>query len=67
MKLVEILLRIGGRGMKQNRGGEFEWGTLYVYMEMSQWNPFVQLIHGNKNPSIYKICSLSFAFVPYHT
>jgi hypothetical protein len=24
MKLVEILLRIGGRGMKQNRGGEFE-------------------------------------------
>jgi hypothetical protein len=23
--------------------------TLYMYMKMSQWNPFVQLIYANKN------------------
>jgi hypothetical protein len=27
-----------------NRGGEFDPGTLYAYMEISQWKPFIQLI-----------------------
>jgi hypothetical protein len=29
-------------------GGEFDQSVLYAYMEISQWNPFVQLIYVNK-------------------
>jgi hypothetical protein len=33
---------------KSNKGGEFYHGTLYPYMEITQWSPFVQLIYVNK-------------------
>jgi hypothetical protein len=29
-------------------GGEFDWGTLYTYLDISQQNPSVQLIYANK-------------------
>jgi hypothetical protein len=32
---------------KSNRGGKFAQSTLYTYMEISQWNPFVKLIYSN--------------------
>jgi hypothetical protein len=29
--------------------GEFGQSILYAWMEISQWNPFVQVIYTNKN------------------
>jgi hypothetical protein len=36
-----------GRIRKSNRLGEFDQSTLYTFMEMSQWDPFEQLINTN--------------------
>jgi hypothetical protein len=37
MKPVEIVLRTGGgRRKERSRGGELDWGTLYLCMEISQ-------------------------------
>jgi hypothetical protein len=48
MRLTRVVLR-GNKVMRGViRGGEFNQGTLYAYMEISQWNPFVQLIYTNK-------------------
>jgi ribosomal protein S2 len=42
MKSIKICLK------KRNREGEFDQGTLHAGTEISQWNPFVQLIYANK-------------------
>jgi hypothetical protein len=34
--------------VESKRGRKFDLGTLDAYMDMSQSNPFVQLIYGNK-------------------
>jgi hypothetical protein len=44
MKPVEIVLRRGSE-KERDRGCEFDWGTLYACVEVSQWNHFVQLIY----------------------
>jgi hypothetical protein len=31
-----------------NRGDEFDRSALHTFMEILQWNPFVELIHANK-------------------
>jgi hypothetical protein len=36
-----------GEIRKSNRRAEFDQRTLHTYMEISQRNPFVQLIHAN--------------------
>jgi hypothetical protein len=41
MKSIKVCLE------KHIRGGKFDQGTLYAGMEISQWNPFVQLIYAN--------------------
>jgi hypothetical protein len=41
-----------GRGDKKAREGEFDQSTLYAYMEISQWNPFVQLIYTIKKSGV---------------
>jgi hypothetical protein len=33
---------------KGNKGDEFDQNTLYAYIEISQWNSFVQLIYASK-------------------
>jgi N-acetyl-anhydromuramyl-L-alanine amidase AmpD len=38
----------GEKIRKSTRGDEFDWGTLYACMGISQWNQFVQLICANK-------------------
>jgi hypothetical protein len=45
LKHVQIILRKTVRG--SDREGEFNWGILYKYMELSQWFPFVQLTYPN--------------------
>jgi hypothetical protein len=40
MMSVEIVSR-SGEGRGGGKRGEFDWGTLYAYMELSQRNPFV--------------------------
>jgi hypothetical protein len=36
---------------KNNRGGEYDQSILCACKEISQWNPFVQLLYANKNVS----------------
>jgi hypothetical protein len=38
-----------GRGTRNNRGGKHNPSTSYVCLELSQQNPFVQLIYANKD------------------
>jgi hypothetical protein len=42
-----------GGGVRQNKRGQFGQSTLFVHMEMSQWNHVVQLIYANKKESDY--------------
>jgi hypothetical protein len=34
------------------RGDKYDKSTLYVFMEISQWNPFVQTIYTKKKKKI---------------
>jgi hypothetical protein len=36
-------------GRRKSNGSEFDPSTLYACMEISQWNPFIQLIYTDKN------------------
>jgi hypothetical protein len=40
-------IKLGGEIRKSNTD-EYDQSTLYAYMEISQWNPFVQLIYANE-------------------
>jgi hypothetical protein len=47
IKPVKIIFKRGK--IKSNRVGKINQSTLYVHIEISQSNPFVQLIYANKN------------------
>jgi hypothetical protein len=49
-----MILRIIGKA--SDRWGELDESTLYAYIEISQWNSFVQLIYANKKWKIYTLC-----------
>jgi hypothetical protein len=45
MKPVEIVLRTEKGWWREIEGHEFDLDILYVWVEVSQWNPFVQLVY----------------------
>jgi hypothetical protein len=36
------------QGIIKIQWGEFDQSTIYSYMEIPQWNPFVQLVYANR-------------------
>jgi hypothetical protein len=54
MKHIKTVLRRKEERWEGNGESEFGQSTLDAYMEMSQWNPSLQLIYDSKN----KICFL---------
>jgi hypothetical protein len=48
LRPISVILRRGWKKKENNGGDETNWGTLYTYMEMSQQNHAIQLLHANK-------------------
>jgi hypothetical protein len=49
MKLLRLFKERGEVTKRSDRRGEFNWGTLNTYVEISQLNPSVHLLCANKN------------------
>jgi hypothetical protein len=47
LNLLKLFFKMGEWIQKSNREGEFNQSTLCACMEISQWNPFGQVMYDN--------------------